>query len=104
MSKQGHLREITRTVWRRSYETCLSQPIAWWEQVGAAVDALLTELRRDATEDDLMDRYWAVGDAPGQTLRRHLAAGIDDDTVLELEEACFWLRLRELCAGGHGTA
>jgi hypothetical protein len=103
MSKQGHLREITRTVWRRSYETCRARPIAWWEQVGAAVDALLTELRHDATEDALLDRYWEVGDAPGVTLHRYLPAGMDDDTVLELEEACLWLRLRELCADGPDT-
>jgi hypothetical protein len=100
MPKERHLRDATRSVWRRSYETCRNQPIAWWEQVTPAVDALLAELRQDTSETALMDRYWAVGDAPGATLHRHLPVALDPDVLLELEEACFWLRLRELCQDG----
>jgi len=98
MTKATRFREATRTVWRRSYETARTQP--WWEQVAPAVDVLLADLRRFTDEDALQTEYWAAGDLPGETLRQHLAFALPPEHLLELEEACFWLRLRELCEGG----
>ena len=100
MSKANRLRDATRTVWRRSYETARARP--QWEHAAPAVDALLADLRRLTSEDALQAAYWAPGDAPGETLRRQLSIDLQPDELLELEEACFWLRLRELCAEGGG--
>lgn len=102
MSKESRLHQATRAVWRRSYETCRARTPAWWEAVSLAVDALLQELRTLTTEAALQEFYWAPGDAPGAVLRRYLPPDTDPEQVLELEEACCWLRLRELCAEGHG--
>lgn len=101
MPKATRLQEATRTVWRRSYEAYSQHTPAWREVVAPATGALLAELRRLMTEAALQDLYWAPGDAPGLVLRRHLPPDTDPEQVLELEEASFWLRLRELCAEGQ---
>jgi hypothetical protein len=98
MSKAKHLREATRAVWRRSYECARAQ--SWWTQATPAVAALMAALRQLPSEDALHDRYWAPGDIPGETLRRHITTEVQPEHLLELEDACFWLRLRELCGGG----
>lgn len=102
MSKESRLHQATRAVWRRSYEAYRARTPAWREAVAPAVEALLDELRELASEAALQEFYWAAGDAPGAVLRRHLPPDTDPERVLELEEACCWLRLRELCAEGHG--
>jgi hypothetical protein len=94
------LQQATRAIWRRSYEAWRARAPAWWEVVTPAVDALLDELRDLTSEAALQERYWAPGDAPGVVLCRHLPPDMDADLLLELEESCFWLRLREL--GGDG--
>lgn len=96
--KESRLREATRAVWRHGYEVCRGQP--WWEAVQPAVEAVLASLRRFADEANLQEHYWAPGDAPGELLRRRVTAVLSPDELLELEEACFWLRLRELRGGG----
>ena len=100
MSKETRLQQATRAVWRRSYETCRARTPAWWEVATPAVDALLKELRGLTSEAALQEFYWAPGDAPGTVLRRHLPPDMDPERALELEEASFWLRLRELCGDG----
>jgi hypothetical protein len=64
------------------------------------VAALMAELRQLPDEDALQDHYWAPGDIPGETLRRHVTIEMQPEHLLELEDACFWLRLRELCGDG----
>ena len=102
MSEETRLQQATRAVWRRGYEAYRACTPAWQEAVAPAINALLEELRDLASEAALQEYYWAPGDAPGVVLRRHLPPDADPGRVLELEEACFWLRLRELCAEGHG--
>ena len=96
MSKQDRFREYTRSVWRQSYEAYERWPADRRDAVWAAVDALVVELRRCAGEDELYARYWEVGDWPAEVLRRHLRSDPGPETLLELEEAAFWLRHREL--------
>jgi len=98
MSKARRFSEATRAVWRQSYETARSQP--WWQQVVPAAEVLLADLRQFTSEDALQRHYWAPGDIPGETLRRHVTVALQLEQFLELEEACFWLRLRELCEDG----
>lgn len=95
MPKTRRFGEAARAVWRRSYETVRVQ--AWWEQAATAVDALLADLRQVTDEDALQEHYWASGDTPGEVLQRHLTIELQLAQLLELEEACFWLRLHELC-------
>ncbi len=102
MSKESRLQQATRTVWRRSYEAYRARSSAWRDSVNPAMGALLEELRTLTTQAALQEFYWSPGDAPGAVLRRYLPPDTDPERVLELEEACFWLRLRELCAEGHG--
>lgn len=102
MSKDQRWHQATRAVWRRSYEACRARTPAWWAAVAPAVEALLEELRDVASETALEESYWAPGDAGGAVLRRHLPPDTEPARLLELEEACYWLRLRELCAEGQG--
>ena len=96
MSKQDRFREYTRSVWRQSYETCERWPADRRDAARPAVDALVVELRRCASEDELHARYWEPGDWPTEVLRRHLRSDPGQEALLELEDAAFWLRYREL--------
>ena len=96
MSKQDRFKEYTRSVWRRSCEACERWPADRRDAVWAAVDALVVELRHCASEDELHARYWEPGDWPAAVLRRHLRSDPGQEALLELEEAAFWLRDREL--------
>ena len=96
MSKQDRFREYTRSVWRQSCEAYERWPADRRDTVWAAVDALVVELRRCASEDELHARYWEPGDWPAEVLRRHLRSDPGQEALLELEEAAFWLRYREL--------
>jgi hypothetical protein len=94
--KENRFREYTRSVWHQSYDAIERYQQPWRDQATSAVQALLTELRRYSTEDKLHDSYWQVGDWPGAFLLRHLPFNPGPDSVLELEEAAFWLRSQEL--------
>jgi hypothetical protein len=98
MSKELRWQQATRAVWRRGYEACRARPDTWWTVTAPAISELLAELRSLTNEAALHELYWAPGDSPGAILQRHLPPSTDPEQVLELEEACFWLRLRELCA------
>jgi hypothetical protein len=96
VSKENRFREYTRAVWRQGYEAHERQPAEWRAGVTAAIDALVAELRTCASEEDLHTRYWEPGDWPADVLRRHLPRDPGPEVLLELEDACFWLRCREL--------
>lgn len=96
MPKENRFREYTRSVWQRSYEAYERWPAKWRDAIGPAVDALVAELRRCAREDGLHTRYWEPGDWPSDVLRRHLPSNPGSEALLQLEDACFWLRCREL--------
>ena len=96
MSKQDRFREYTRSVWRQSCEAYERWPADQRDAVRPAVDALVVELRHCAGEDELHARYWEPGDWPADVLRRHLRSDPGQETLLELEDAAFWLRYREL--------
>ena len=99
MVKEKRFREYTANVWREGYEALQSRPDPWREQATRAVEALQGELRRYATEDELHAAYWQVGDWPAAFLLRHLSFNPGPDTVLELEDAAFWLRHQEMVEG-----
>jgi len=94
--KENRFREYTRSVWQRSYEAYERWPAKWRDAAAPAVDALVAELRRCATEEELHRYYWEPGDWPSDVLRRHLPCDPGPEALLELEDACFWLRCREL--------
>ena len=96
MPKENRFREYTRSVWQRSYEAYERWPAKWRDAAAPAVDALVAELRRCASEDELHARYWEAADWPSDVLRRHLPCDPGPEALLELEDACFWLRCREL--------
>jgi hypothetical protein len=96
VSKQDRFKEYTRSVWRQSYEAYERWPAGRRDAARPAVDALVVELRRCASEDELQTRYWEPGDWPAEVLRRHLPWDPVSEALLELEEAAFWLRYREL--------
>jgi len=94
--KEDRFKQHTRSVWRQGYEAYERQPAEWRATLAPAVDALVAELRRCATEEELHRHYWEPGDWPSDVLRRHLPCDPGPETPLELEDACFWLRCREL--------
>jgi hypothetical protein len=96
VSKQDRFKEYTRSVWRQSYEGYERWPAGRRDAVRSAVDALDVELRRCASEDELHACYWESGDWPAEMLRRHLRSDPGQEALLELEDAAFWLRYREL--------
>ena len=96
MSKQDRFKEYTRSVWRRSYEAYERWPPGQRDAARPTVDALVVELRRCASEDELHACYWQSGDWPADCLRRHLRSDPGPEALLELEETAFWLRCREL--------
>jgi hypothetical protein len=96
MAKENRFREHTRTVWREAYETLNTQPEAWRVPATRAVDALLQELQSCADEDELHASYWRPGDWPAALMLRHLPFNPGPDTLLQLEDAAFWLRYLEL--------
>jgi hypothetical protein len=96
VSKQDRFKEYTRSVWRQSYEAHERSPADRRDAARPAIDALVVELRRCASEEELHARYWEPGDWPAAVLRRHLRSDTGPEALLELEEAVFWLRYREL--------
>jgi len=96
VSKEDRFKEYTRSVWRQSYETYERWPTERRNMARSAVDALVAELRCCASEEELHARYWEPGDWPAEVLRRHLPSDPGAETLLELEEAAFWLRYQEL--------
>lgn len=96
MSKEGRYHEYTRAVWWRDYETYERSPAERRNVAAPAIDALLAELRRCASEEELHRRYWEPGDWPADVLREHLPSDPGLEALLELEDAAFWLRYREL--------
>ena len=96
MHKEDRFKEYTRSVWCQGYEAYERWPAKWRDVIGSAVDALVAELRRCASEDGLHARYWEPGDWPAYVLRRHLPCDPGPEALLELEDAAFWLRWREL--------
>jgi hypothetical protein len=94
--KEDRFKEYTRSVWRQGYEACERWAAEWRATLAPAIDALVAELRRCASEDELHARYWEPGDWPSDVLRRHLPCDPGPEALLELEDACFWLRCREL--------
>jgi hypothetical protein len=96
VSKQDRFKEHTRSVWRRSYEAYERWPPGQRDAARPTVDALVVELRRCASEAELHACYWESGDWPAEVLRHRLPSDPGAETLLELEEAAFWLRYREL--------
>ena len=94
--KEDRFKQHTRSVWRQGYEAYERWSGDWRDAIGPAVDALVAELRRCATEEELHRHYWEPGDWPSEVLRRHLPCDPGPEALLELEDACFWLRWREL--------
>jgi hypothetical protein len=96
VSKRDRFKEYTRSVWKQSYEAYERLPADRRDAARPAVDALVVELRRCASENELHACYWESGDWPAQVLRHRLPSDAGAETLLELEEAAFWLRYREL--------
>lgn len=96
MNEDSRYRRAVRAVWERSHGEYRQWPAAKREAAQRAVDALLAWLDGAHDEDDLVTRYWEAGDAPGNVLRLHLPPELDEDDLLAIEEACFWLCLRTL--------
>ena len=96
MQKEDRLKQHTRSVWQRSYETYGRWPAEWRAALAPAIDALVAELRRCGSADELHARYWEPGDWPAEVLLRHLPCDPGSEVLLGLEDACFWLRCREL--------
>lgn len=96
MSKENRLREHTRAVWRRGYDNYLRSQRERRCAARPAVEALLSELRHCASEEELHARYWEPGDWPADLLRRHLPSDPGDEALLEIEDAAFWIRCQEL--------
>jgi len=91
--KEDRFRQHTRSVWRQGDERW---PAEWRAALAPAIDALVAELRSCASEEELHARYWEPGDWPSDVLRRHLPSDLEPEVLLGLEDACFWLRCREL--------
>lgn len=96
MSKESRFREHTRSVWRQGFEAYQRRCDSWREKAALAVEALLAELRRCASEEELHAQYWEPGDWPAKVLLRHLPSNPGPETLLELEHAAFWRRWLEL--------
>lgn len=96
MTRENRRREVTRAIWRQSYDTWRSRPEAEHLASEPAVNALLAVLRACHNEDELHDRYWLPGDWPAPVLLRQLADNPGSDELLTLEEAAFWMRYLEL--------
>jgi len=96
VSKENRFREYTRSVWRQGFEAYQRRCDSWRRETAPAVEALLAELRRCASEAELHARYWEPGDWPAQVLLQHLPSDPEPETLLELEHAAFWLRCQEL--------
>ena len=96
MQREDRFKQHTRSVWRRSYEAYERWPAEWRAVLGPVIDALVAELRKYDSEDQLHARYWEPGDWPSEVLRRHLPSDPGPEALLELEDAAFWLRWREL--------
>jgi len=94
--KEDRFKQHTRSVWQRSYEAYERWSAKWRAALAPTIDALVAELRRCDSEDELHARYWEPGDRPADVLLRHLPGDPGRDVLLELEDACFWLRCREL--------
>lgn len=100
MNEDSRYQRAVRAVWERSYTEYQQWSSVKRESVQPALDALLAWLTGSESEADLIARYWAVGDAPGNVLRPHLPAGFDEDDLLVVEEAAF--RLQLLAMRGEG--
>lgn len=98
MNDESRYQRAVRVVWERSYNEYEQWCPTKREVVQRALDALLTSLCGADSEADLIRRYLEVGDAPGNVLRQHLPTTFNDDDLLVLEEAAFWMRLRVLRA------
>jgi hypothetical protein len=96
VSKQDRFKDYTRSVWRQSYEAYGCWPPDRRDAARPAIDALVVELRRCASEDELHACYWESGDWPAEVLRHRLPLDPGAETLLELEGAAFWLRYQEL--------
>ena len=94
--KEDRFKEYTRSVWCQGYEAYERWPAKWRDAIGPAVDALVAELRVCDSEEELHARYWEPGDWPSEVLRRRLPSDLEPEVLLGLEDACFWLRCREL--------
>jgi hypothetical protein len=96
VSKESRFREYTRSVWRQGFEAYQQRDDSWRRETEGAVEALLSELRSCADEEELHARYWEPDDWPAQALLRHLPSDPGPEALLELEHVAFWLRCQEL--------
>ena len=96
MSKNDRFRRAVRGVWEHSHAIYSEWDDAQRVAVEPAVQALLAWLAATESEDELIARYWEVGDLPGEVLKPHLPAGIDPADVLTVQEECFWRRVSGL--------
>lgn len=99
MCKETRFTRSTRALWREGYEAYERWPADWRALLAPAVGGLLTALRRCSGECELRRCYWEPGDWPASVLRRCLPVALGSEALLALEDACFWLRLRELVDG-----
>ena len=99
MSKEDRFKEYTRSIWRQGFEAYQQRCDTWRWEAARAVETLLAELRRCASEESLHAAYWEPGDWPTHVLVRHLPSDPGPETLLELEHAAFWLRWQELAEG-----
>jgi hypothetical protein len=96
MTRENRRREVTRAIWRQSYETWAGRPERERLASEPAINALLCALRCCRNEDELHNRYWQAGDWPAPVLLRQLPDDPGLDELLTLEETAFWLRYLEL--------
>ena len=96
MTKEERFREYTRSVWSQGFYDYQGRAIAWRQCVWPAVETLLTQLRRLTTEEELHGAYWEPGDWPGRVLLANLPCEPAGETLLQLEDAAFWMRYLEV--------
>ena len=97
VNRENRRREVTRAIWRQSYETWRDRPESERPSNEVAVNALLAVLRNTcSTEEELHERYWEPGDWPAPVLLRQLPEDPGLDELLTHEEAAFWLRYLEI--------
>jgi hypothetical protein len=96
VQKEDRFKQHTRSVWGQGHEAYDRWPAEWRAAIAPVIDALVGELRACTNEDELHARYWELGDWPADVLRRHLPCDPGPEALLEIEDAAFWLRCREL--------
>lgn len=101
VNERDRYRRAVRAVWERSFRDWEQWSEVSREAARPAVEALLAQLAEAPSEEALLRQYWEAGDAPGKVLRPRLPAAFDEDDLLTLEEACFWMRLQAIEGQGR---